>query len=153
MTDAPIAPIASAPKVGETIHFLVSGWTFHNVVKHQFTGVVSRRGDELVVSKSLIEANTDRFGQLAAWLALVHDPEAQIRRFGMQVVGVGGFPRHFVSTTPGELEHDEERRARVSAANQITDPKERKAALAEIESVYGPAAPTSRSLGTYSGKH
>ncbi|AIY16693.3 hypothetical protein GUY44_26920 [Pimelobacter simplex] len=138
------------PQAGETIHFLWTGLTYHSKVNGLHTSFVSKRGDELAVTPDLIEANTDRGGMLAPWLGLLHDPEAQQRRWDRVVVAPGPFPSGLLTTRPGELEHDEDRRAAVREANKIMDKADRKAALRKVEEAYGPSRPTSRTNARYS---
>lgn len=142
---------APMPQPGEKLHFLVSGVTFHAVVHHQHTGIVSQRGQELTITAELLEANADRNGVLAPFLALVHDPDAQVKRWGQQLVAAGPWPRDLLLTIPGEAEHEEARRQAVRDAEAIDDPSSRRDALRAVEELFGPAQPTSRTNALYAG--
>ncbi|WP_322937589.1 hypothetical protein [Nocardioides bizhenqiangii] len=143
-------PNAPMPKPGDILHFLRSGQTYHDIRRGQFAAFVSRRGQELVVTADLIEASKDRNGLVAPWLALAHDPEAQVRRFDEQIVGTGPWPSDLVKQEPGSTEHDDARRAAVREANALPTKGERARALAEVERRYGPSQPTSRTNAVYS---
>ncbi len=140
---------AKLPEPGETFHFLSSGLTYHSKADGIHRATVAKRGDEVDVTPDLIEANTDRNGVLAPWLGLLHDPEAQERRWDRVIVAPGPFPAHLLTTVPGELEHDEARRAAVREANALPDKASRKQALRQVEETYGPSRPTSRTNAVY----
>ena len=88
--EQPEQKVSHLPVAGETVHLLVTGLTF----PHERSGViyheVSRRGQELVLSERIIEACRDRVG--ASWLDLLHDPAAQVKRFGREVISPGPAP-------------------------------------------------------------
>lgn len=128
-------------KPGDVIHFH-SGITYCQYVGEFPTGVVSKRGDEVTVTVEMLHANTDRLGNLATWLLEAHDPDAQIRRWGQQRVGVGPWPEGLLTTVPGTPEHEDARRRAVRAAYSIGDARGRQAALGQIEEKFGPPRPS-----------
>lgn len=142
---------ARSPEPGDRISFLVHGLSHHRVISGMHTGVVSRRGDELTVTTDLLDANRDRNGDLPAWLRLLHDPEGQVRHFGQQVVSDSAWDKSLLLTLPGEPEHEDARREAIRTANLIEDKADRKAALRDVEAMFGPAPSTSRTNALYAG--
>lgn len=132
-------------KPGDVVHFL-SDLTYCQQVGQFPAGVVAKRGDEVTITDELLEANTNRLGNLAPWLLEAHDPDAQIRRWGQQRVGVGPWPKDLLTTAPATPEHEDARRRAVRAAYGIANESEREAALCEIKEKFGPPRPSNVSI-------
>jgi hypothetical protein len=139
------------PEPGEVFHVLQTGFTVHTTKYGVAFSKISKRGDEITVTPELLEANCDRNGVLAPFLALLHDPEAQLRRWGTQVTAAGSWPREYLKTIPGTSEHEEARQSAHREALAIENATERIAALEAVEQRYGPAPTTSRTHVRYGG--
>lgn len=133
--------------LGQTVHFLVTGFTYCTSSSLLAAGAISTRGDELVITEELVEANTDRNGK--CFLAGLHSPEAQEQAYGQRVIAPGPRPDGMLSTTPGTPEHEIARARERHAAFALQDPKDVEAALADIRSRYGRAPTTSRTIGIH----
>ena len=134
------------PLAGETLHFLVTGLTHPRERSGVLYHEVCRRGQELVLSERIIEACRDRVG--TSWLDLLHDPAAQVKRFGRELIAPGPAPE---GTLPevGSAEFEDASREAYSLAAAIKDDGQRRAALAQVEQRFGPRPPTSRTVAHY----
>lgn len=141
--------IASTPEVGEQFHFLRTGTMFHTRVHGIPISRIANRGDQVTVTEELLELNRDRLGQLAPWLALAHDRQAQINKFGYEAVAPGPWPDLLAKTLPGTPEHDEAREEARRIAWTIEDEGRRREALDAVETEFGPASVTSKVLATF----
>jgi hypothetical protein len=143
------------PTVGETFHFLRSGFGYHAVVDRLHVSLVSRRGDEVTITAEFLDANRDRYGHLPPLLLLLHDPASQVRRWGHQILAAGPKPDDLLRTVPGELDHEESRRAAMREAKAIAGLDERAAAVASVQHRWGPprqpAVATHASIGVQHG--
>lgn len=110
---------------------------------------VSTRGDEMSLTQETLDAGRHHFGNLPLWLALLHDPEAQLRRYGRQIVAPGPWARDLLRTAPGEPDHEIARRDAMQAALRIENDATREAAVQDVGKLFGPGEPTSRTTMTY----
>jgi hypothetical protein len=148
----PAAPHLPVP--GDQFHVLVSGFTIHTKPNSfTSTAAVLDRGATVTVTDDLIEASRDRFGNLG-WPAILHDPEAQVRRWGRVHIAPGPAPAGLQRWEYGDARWADDRaRARATAWAE-TDPDERARKLGELERVYGPAALTSKTTAVFRpGEH
>lgn len=103
----------------------------------------------------LQSAARDRYGSLdGSWVTLLHDPDAQVHRWGQQMIAPGPWPAAADPWVYGdrfwELERDNARRA----AWAISDDADRAAALAAVEQRFGPSRSTSQTTAVYKrGEH
>ena len=132
--------------LGKRFHFLATGVTFLVSTKSAGGGAVSTRGDELVITEDMLEANTDRNGW--CWLELLTDQAAQVARYGRQLIAEGPRPEGMLSTEPGSPEHTEARSRALAEAFAENEPEDRLTALANVRSTYGNLT-TSTTLATF----
>jgi hypothetical protein len=154
--DAPPETVGTrrVPVPGEQFHVLVSGFSIHTK-PHSFTStsVVLDRGATVTVTDDLIEASKDRHGVLG-WPAILHDPDAQVRRWGRAMIAPGPAPADLQRWERGDAQWKTDRENARAAAWAETDPDERRTKLADLERVYGPALPTSKTTAIYKpGEH
>lgn len=111
-------------------------------------GAVVPRGQTVTITGEMIEATRDRTG--ASWLELVDDDEAQISKWGAVMFRRGECPEEVTWwNSPGDTAARGLARTQASeAAREISDPSERRAALAAADALYGPKQSTF-TLGTY----
>ena len=131
----------------ETLHFLATGLSYLRTDHGPALGVVSTRGEELVLTPQVIDANSDRNGTCV--FDLLHNPEAQVARFGREFFAPGPAPADMLRTEPGTAEHEVARARERHAASHLADPKDRADALREIAERYGEPPTSSRTLSTY----
>lgn len=134
---APTAPAAPAdasppaPTSPEVVHF----YRTVTVPGPGYCSLVLIRGDELTITPELRAASLDRFGH--SWLDLVHDPEAQMARWGEVRFAPGPWPEAEARIIPGS--HEEEEliaQAWKDAWAQPTDDA-RTEALTQVRAKYG----------------
>lgn len=131
---------------GDQIHFLAA----MSVAISPEYGVPIQRGATIELTDEIISASRDRKG--TSWLDLVDDEDAQISRFGQVTFRRGECPEDVLWwNSPGDdasrvLAHQQA----VEAAREISDPIERRVAIARADEVFGPRM-TSRSLGFLPG--
>ncbi|WP_036318140.1 hypothetical protein [Microbacterium sp. B24] len=131
---------------GDLIHFLSA----MSVAVSPDYGVPVQRGATVEVTKEIIEASLDRNGN--SWLDLVDDEGAQVARYGQVTFRRGQCPEDVLWwNAPGDdasrgLAHVKA----VEAAREISDPIERRLAVAKADETFGPRM-TSRSLGYLPG--
>lgn len=128
---------------GDIIHGLSTSGLFlprHSSIWGGPPAVHLTRGVEVEVDAEMIAADTNRHGQ-RSWTVLALDPEAQVRRWGSVMIGLGPAPEGIERWTHGDARWaDERERARLDAHAQRTD-AERRAALAEVHRRFGVARP------------
>lgn len=127
------------PVPGETIHCLESGLTISTGGGWITGGAVLARGQNLVVTTQLLEANRDALGRYGG-PGLVHHPDEQMAVHGRLLFAPGPAPDDMTAET-GTAEWVEQREVARRAAWAEPDPARRTDALAEVERKYG-AAPT-----------
>lgn len=137
-TSKPLAP-------GEQFHALHTGLTVLTTPGALASSVVLRRGQTVTVTDALREASRDREGR--SWLDLVDDADAQIARWGRQMIARGPAPDDLTTWEPGSVEAQEAREQARREAWALPTEEARRDALAAVERIYGPAV-TSRTLRT-----
>jgi hypothetical protein len=133
------------PTPGDSIHFLVDGFTFALDTGLMAQSHVSRRGETAVLTQKLIDASRDRDGH--SWLDLLHDELAQIERWGQVRFAPGAAPADIAPWLPGSVEAEQAREQARRAAFAILDDTERRRALADIDARFGRPS-TSRTLNS-----
>lgn len=132
---------------GELMHFTATGITYIPRDSSAFPmGEISKRGDELLLTDEIIEANTDRLGR--CFFADLHSTEDQIAKYGRVVMARGPRPDGMLSTEPGTIDHELARARERRDAYAIPQPEIRKATLDSIKERYGDGPKTSRTLNT-----
>ncbi len=134
-------------KVGETFHAIHDGLTIATTVQ-LFGGspaIITRRAQSYVVTEDMLEASKNKFGEIG-WPALVHDADAQRRRWGTVYLAPGAAPAEMESFLPGGREANEARENAMLTAGQIADPYERGAAIKRVKARFG--APWNPQVGT-----
>ena len=127
-TDAiPVGP-------GDTIHVLAGGILAF--------GIAWRRGDTFTLTPEMVASTVDLAGH--TWLDDLSE-NAQVRRWGAPRFGLGVFPPEMHPWLPGTRDWAEARETARRAAHQLLDPRERVAALREVERTYG-SPTTSKTL-------
>jgi hypothetical protein len=154
--DNPTDPV-SAPRIpapGDQFHVLVSGFTI-STKPNSWTSAsaVLDRSATVTITDDLIEASRDRYGVLG-WPAILHDPDAQVRRWGRVMIAPGPAPADLRRWEYGDAQWKSARENARAAAWAETDPEERRAKLADLEREYGPTLPTSKTTAIYGpGEH
>jgi hypothetical protein len=143
------------PRPGDQVHFLAP-ITF-STKANSFTGAGAtlNRGDTITITADIIEAQRDRHGDLSrSWVALLHDEDAQVARFGQVVARPGSWPEDQERWTYGDRRWETERDNARRAAWAIADDADRAAALAAVEERFGPSRQTSKTTAVYRpGQH
>lgn len=139
------ASVAAAPlrlpEPGETIHCLETGLTIATGQGWLAGGAVLNRGQNIVVTTALLEANRDRGGRYRG-PGLAHSPEAQLAVHGRLLFAPGPAPDDMVPEH-GTAEWRMAREAARQAAWAEADPERRAAALAAVNAKFGAAPVTS----------
>lgn len=130
------------PAPATQVHFLESGFSFTST-ENAATGHVSRRGLVITVTTALIEASKDRNGD--SWLALVGDPDAQVKRWGKIMMGTGPWPESEGLWLKGSPEAEIERERRRTIAHALPDEQDRTKALRALYVEFGHADTGQRS--------
>lgn len=143
---APEIPTGRSAQPGDEVTCAASGVTIHTGQFSMGGGVVLSRGDVFVLTSPMIEASRDRSGE-PTWTALIHDPAAQIEKWGCVRFLLG---RHDLEpwAAPGDARWELEHRKATDAARSIVNPDERAAALAQIRERFG-QKPVSTSYTVY----
>jgi hypothetical protein len=133
--------------VGVTVHFVADGLTVHTGAGFRSEAQVMRRGQTLVVTPEVREANTGRDGRCIFDLT----EEQQRARFGGKIMfRSGAFPEDEERLTPGSPEWDHARSAALQAAALLPDPEDQRAAAARARGRFGvPSSARSRTVATY----
>lgn len=108
-------------------------------------GNVHKRGDQIELTAERIEGNRDRLGR--SWLDDLSE-EGQLARWGEVRVGVGPWPEDLPAWSYGDPLWQMAREQACRAAWRHEDAATRRQALAEVEQIYGPARPTSRTVNS-----
>lgn len=118
-----------------TIHARATGLTVPAIsaAGDALPGRVLYQGETITLSPEQVEATYDRTG--ASWLDLT--PEEQVKRWGMQRFGDGPAPEGLKLAGDDESFQYRAGLAARSEAEQISNPAERRAALAEVSAEYG----------------
>lgn len=103
--------------------------------------IVLNRGQTITLTADIIEGNP-------GLLALIDDPDAQVRRYGSAAFGRGAFPTDLPRYTPGSPEAEAERDRRRAIALAEPDERKRAEALAAIRREFGARSGTT-SLALY----
>lgn len=136
-------PLPVAP--GDQIHAKVTGVTFATGRGFTSASHVTTAGETYTITQQLLEASRDAGGR--SWLRHLVSDEAQVRRWGAVRFGIGPAPEG-MTPEPGTAEHREAReQARREAWAQPTA-QARTAALAAVESRFGPAPISSTTIST-----
>ncbi|WP_295832932.1 hypothetical protein [uncultured Microbacterium sp.] len=129
------------PVAGDVVHFRAS----MTVALGGSDGKVFHRGEELVLTEQIIEDSKGRDG--SSWIDIAGDAQAQVQRYGKQIVGLGPVPEDIdFYNTPGDRASRDIARIRArDAAAAISDPVQRQAAWEAVRAEFGTPA-TSWSL-------
>lgn len=131
-------------RAGEQIHFLEALTVRTSDNPWGGGGMLCERGRVVTLTQKFIDLNE-------AWLRLAGDEEGQRARWrGKVIFRPGPWPEGVLTTVPGTRDHEEAREAARRAAWRVEDPGERRAALAEVDAVYGRNV-TSRETASYRG--
>ena len=128
-TDNPIPA-----KSGDLLHILAGGILVF--------GNAYRRGDVIELTDEMIASTIDMNGN--SWLDDISE-SAQTRRWGQPRFGIGPWPEDLHPWLPGTRDLADARELARKAAHQLLDPRERVAALREVERTYG-SPTTSKTL-------
>lgn len=134
------------PEPGSIAHCLATGTTISTGAGWLAGGVVLNRGQNVVVTTAMLEATRDAGGRYTG-VALVNDPAAQLARHGRVLFAPGEAPADMVPEH-GTAEWRMAREAARQAAWSESDPARRNAALAAVNSKFGPAPITSTTIST-----
>lgn len=147
MTDTTGATVVRA---GDVIHAVSTGMTLPRTVSlwGGLPPLTLTRGDRIVVTTEMISAAVDRNGD-PGWVALVHDAERQVRRWGRVHLAPGEPPADLQPWEYGTPDWAEAREEARKAAWKEVDPQRRAAALQRVHAVYGPPPVTSTITSTY----
>lgn len=141
-------------QVGETIHAVRSGFSVPQSLPTELFGgpgvLPLRRGDELVITQRHVDAARDRLGG-PGWLALVHDEQAQRRRWGHVVLVPGPRPAGMEPWIRGDRDWSDARERAMLAAGALGDPQERADAIASVNAKFGPPPASNSSSTKYRG--
>lgn len=142
MTTSPMNPYV---RPGEQVHVLVP---LNVKVKPEFnsSSMLLDRSATFTLTSDMIEAQRDRFGKLADWLALLGDDEAQVARFGEVWTRPGPAPADLKRWVYGDATWRDERARARAAAWAETDPSEQARRLREVEAEFGPDRPNNGHL-------
>lgn len=136
-----------ALSVGETFHALADGLTIGTTTQ-LFGGtpaIITRRASTYTMTADMLDASKNKLGAIG-WPALVHDEQAQLRRWGKVYLAPGPAPAEMESFLPGGREANEARENAMLTAGQIADPHERRAAIERVKARFG--APWNPQVGT-----
>lgn len=123
------------PVAGDTVHFRAS----MTVALGGSDGRVFHRGEELVLTDQIIEDAKGRDG--TSWIDVAGDPQAQVTRWGKQIVGVGPVPDGIDFYNGGDTASRDIARIRArDAAAAISDPVQRQAAWEAVRDEFGTPA-------------
>jgi len=151
-TEDPSGPRVAQP--GDVVHFLRSGLSVPQSLPDELWGgpgnLAMTRGDELVITERHRDAARNRLGE-PGWLALVHDREEQIRRFGAVVVAPGPRPAGMEPWIRGDRDWSAARERAMAAAGALGDPQERADAIAAVNARFGPPPASNSSSTRYTG--
>jgi len=149
-TTTATASASRPPVAGEQVHVLRSGLSIHTGEGTMLSvrAVILQRGQTITITSSMLDAHRDRHGELSGWIGIVHDEDAQVRRFGEVIARAGEAPADLKPWTRGDADWQVARdRARRDAYSRPEG--ERAAALAAVDAEYGPAANTSTETARY----
>ena len=136
----------STSEPGVTLHFVADGLTVHTGAGYRSEAQVMRRGQTLLVTPEVREANTDRLGQCSLDLTEAE----QLARWRVVYFRPGEFPSSEERLTPGSPEWDQARAAALQAASLLPDPDEQRAAAAAARERFGlPSSARSRTTAVY----
>jgi hypothetical protein len=108
-----------------------------------------RRGDVLQVTEEMLLANQNLSG--FSIFSIASDPDAQIKKYGRQLIGVGTWPAGIETWTVGTVEERQAHERALRQAAEIEDPHARKTEMDRIRRVFGGELKTSHSIGQYRG--
>ena len=136
---------------GISVHFLATV----NVTLRPDSHAGSRLfnyGDELLMTPEIIDANRDRFGRCHL-LDVLHDDEAQIRKWGRRIIAPGPWPEGELRIQRGSNEWNEARERALAVAADLPSEEERRIARAKVREQYGMRDDAySKTIATY-GAH
>lgn len=131
---------------GVSVWFRNAGLTIHQGEGHRAEATVMARGQQLVVTPEIRQANTGRDGRCVFDL----DAAAQEQRFGKVMFEIGELPAGFEVLEVDSFEFDQARANALAEAARINDPDEQRIALAKVRERYGvPSSGRSRTLMEY----
>ncbi len=131
------------PRAGEQVHALVTGTTLATGGPHG--GTVLTRGQTFTITDAMLELSKNRFGEHSG-VALVHDAEAQIEKYGEVRFAPGPAPADLQPWTPGSPEWAAAREQARREAHSLPTEDARRAALAEVQQRFGAAPSTTVTL-------
>ena len=141
------APDATAPLrlpvPGETVHALVPGIDLLTGGHHG--GTTLRRGQSFTITAAMIDANVDRHGRHSG-PSLVHDPNAQLDRYGEVRFAPGPAPESMEPWVHGSADWASARDQARREAHALPTEDARRAALADVHRRFGAAPVTSSTL-------
>ncbi|WP_154096517.1 hypothetical protein [Microbacterium testaceum] len=141
-------------QVGETVHAVRSGFSVPQSLPTEWIGgpgvLPLTRGDELVITQRHVDAARDRLGG-PGWLGLVHDAEAQRRRWGHVVLVPGPAPAGLERWIRGDRDWSDARERAMLAATDHSDPVERADAVAAVNAKFGAPPESNSSRTVYRG--
>lgn len=122
----------NTPAAGDVVHFRAS----MTVALGGSDGKVFHRGEELVLTEQIIEDAKGRDG--TSWIDVAGDPQAQVTRWGKQIVGIGPIPEGIDFYNGGDSASRDIARIRArDAALAITDPVQRAEAWEAVRDEFG----------------
>lgn len=129
-------------QAGDQLHFFKA--LVVPITSGLFTGrsEILGRGDTLILTSGIIEANTDANGN--TWFDLADDPDAQVRRWGSVMFGRGPWPDDQPKLLPGTVEWGMARDRAHAVASAEPDEGKRIQALRAVAREYPET--TSRTL-------
>ena len=104
--------------------------------------IVTRYGQELVVTDDIRQLNTDTDGN--TWLDLADDEPAQLRRWGRVLFGRGEWPSELNRLEKGSDEWMDAAASARREAWKIENESERARRVRDIDAEFGPPPTTSR---------
>lgn len=132
----------NTPAAGDLIHFRSS---MSVALGESTDGRVFHRGQELVLTADIINASKDRLGN--SWLDIAGDPQAQVAKWGKQIIGLGPVPDDVDFYNGGDRASRDIARIRArDAAMAISDPVQREAAWRAVRDEFGTPATSWSSL-------
>jgi hypothetical protein len=134
MTDFTTSTQQMLPIPGSQIHFLVEGFSFASTTGFNSAGVVSRRGQTVTITQSLIDASKDRNGR--SWIGLTADE--QLSAYGRVIFTEGAAPDGLLPWAPNSDDWLIARQRARDEALGIADQTARAAAQQAVEARFGP---------------
>jgi hypothetical protein len=126
---------------GDQFHWTRSGMTYSVNESSSGVGAISQRGQTVTLTQTLIDSNRNRYGE--TFLDLIHDDEAQVKRWKHTFMAAGEAPADMTPWTPGTVEEELAREDASRKVYAIPAGIERQRALRDIAATFG-APPSSQ---------